>query len=74
MGKKNSNTWLWAIAGLGIGLAAGLLATPEKGEVMRARLKKKARIKLDELLESVEESLEEAWKKAVEEEEKEEEK
>ncbi len=65
MSDKNSNAWIWALTGLGVGLAAALLITPEKGEVMRERLKKKAGEKLDGLLESVEESLEEALDNAL---------
>ena len=66
--EKSANTILWAIAGLGAGIAIGLLVAPEKGEAIRAKIKEGARQKLDEVLETVEESLENAWRKAKEEE------
>nr|MBS0038161.1 YtxH domain-containing protein [Saprospiraceae bacterium] len=71
MGKKkknNGNAVVWALAGLGAGLAISLLITPERGEVMRNRIKNKAVGKLDDFLESVESTLEKAYDKAMAEE------
>lgn len=63
--KKGTSPILWAVAGLGVGLAAGLLLTPEKGEEMRKKIKAKALNKLDSALESIELSLEKAYVEAL---------
>lgn len=67
--ESNNNTLVWALAGLGAGLAIGLLIAPERGDKIRGIIKEGARNKLDELLENVEESLEKAFEKAKREEE-----
>ncbi len=66
--ESSSGFLLWGIAGLGAGLAIGLLIAPDKGEKIRQNLKKSVGDGLDHLLESVENSLEKAYEKAIEDE------
>lgn len=63
---SSSSVWLLGIAGLGAGIAIGLLIAPEKGEKIRSRLKSSVEKGLDHILESVENSLEKAYKNALE--------
>lgn len=62
--KSSGGTLLWALAGLGAGVALGLMVAPEKGEKIREKIKDRAREKIDDLLAAVEDSLEEAYVKA----------
>lgn len=62
--KSSGRTLLWALTGLGVGVAVGLMVTPEKGEKIRGKIKDRAREKVDDLLAAVENSLEEAYDKA----------